>query len=84
MSFNVETTVPSATTSVTQEEKPNFIKSDRNSAKVEEDASSLVEDDWDNDPANPRNWSIGKKWLATAIVNTIASYIWLLRLVSLL
>ena len=83
MSFNVETTVPSATTTVTQEEKPNLIKSDRNSAKVEEDASSL-EDDWDNDPANPRNWSIGKKWLATAIVNTIASYIWLLRLVSLL
>ncbi|KAF8725112.1 hypothetical protein AX14_008314 [Amanita brunnescens Koide BX004] len=26
-------------------------------------------DDWDNDPDNARNWSLGKKWVAVAIVS---------------
>lgn len=78
MSISVESKVPSVTTSVTQEEK-----TDPNSAGKEETSSSL-EDDWEDDPANPRNWPIRKKWVATAIVNAIASYILLLRLIFLL
>ena len=27
-----------------------------------------VEDDWDTDPENARNWSAGKKWTAVCIV----------------
>ena len=86
MSLNVGTTlVPSAsvTTSVTQEEpeKTEFIESDRNPAGKVAETSSSLEDDWENDPANPRNWSIGKKWVVTAIVNAMTSYILLLRLI---
>ena len=29
-------------------------------------------DDWDNDPDNARNWSLGKKWVAVAIVCSLA------------
>ena len=74
MSVNV---VPSLTTSVTQEseEKHDLTKGDGNTADKVEEASSSLEDDWENDPANPRNWSIGKKWVATAIVTAIAFYI---------
>ena len=74
MSGNVETTVPSltTTTSVTQEEGTDLTNGDRNSAdEVEETSSSSLDDDWENDRANPRNWSIGKKWVVTAIVNAI-------------
>jgi hypothetical protein len=68
MSLNVETTVPSPTTSVTVEENTDLTNGDRNAAdKVEE----TLEDDWENDPANPRNWSMGQKWLCTAIVNAM-------------
>ena len=76
MSVNVEATVPSLTTSVTQEEKTDLTEGD---FKL---ADKVEEDDWENDPANPRNWSIGKKWTATAIVSTIASYILLSSLIS--
>ncbi|KAF8644914.1 hypothetical protein AX16_008197 [Volvariella volvacea WC 439] len=36
--------------------------------KVEE-AYENLEEDWENDPENPRNWSPGKKWTVVAIVS---------------
>lgn len=30
-------------------------------------------DDWENDPDNARNWSIGRKWVAVAIVCSLTS-----------
>ncbi|KXN93381.1 hypothetical protein AN958_00305 [Leucoagaricus sp. SymC.cos] len=36
--------------------------------KVQE-AAKNIEEDWENDPANARNWSFGKKWSAVAIVS---------------
>jgi len=36
--------------------------------KVEE-ALENVEDDWENDPDNARNWSFGRKWTAVSIVS---------------
>jgi hypothetical protein len=68
MSIPVETALPSVTTSVTQEEKADSIKSDHHSAGKLEKTSSALEDDWEIDPANPRNWSINQKWVATMIV----------------
>jgi hypothetical protein len=68
MSIPVETTLPSVTTSVTQEERADSIKSDHHSAGKLEKTSSALEDDWEKDPANPRNWSINQKWVATMIV----------------
>jgi hypothetical protein len=35
-----------------------------------DDSSSVDEEDWDNDPENPRNWSSGKKWTAVAIASS--------------
>ena len=31
-------------------------------------------DDWEDDPDNARNWSIGKKWVAVAIVCSPTSH----------
>jgi hypothetical protein len=48
-----------------------FVSSTPGHMSQEEDAESLEKDldkDWESDPANPRNWSAGKKWTATAIV----------------
>lgn len=28
-----------------------------------------LEDDWQDDPENPRNWSLSKKWTSTAVVS---------------
>ena len=28
-----------------------------------------LEDEWQHDPVNPRNWSLAKKWTATTIVS---------------
>ncbi|GLB42015.1 putative multidrug resistance protein 4 [Lyophyllum shimeji] len=36
--------------------------------KVEQ-AVENVEDDWENDPENARNWSFGKKWTAVSVVS---------------
>lgn len=33
-----------------------------------EEAIENLEDDWENDPQNARNWSFGQKWTAVAIV----------------
>jgi hypothetical protein len=30
--------------------------------------AEAVEDDWQDDPLNPRNWSWGKKWTSAAVV----------------
>ena len=86
MSVAVETTVPSVATSFTHAsgEKADSVKSDRNSAGKVEETSSDLEDDWENDSVNPRNWPIRKKWLATSIVNAIASYHILLALMIIL
>ena len=35
--------------------------------KIEKAVDNL-EDDWENDPENPRNWSTRKKWTAACIV----------------
>jgi hypothetical protein len=29
-----------------------------------------LEDEWEQDPANPRNWSLASKWTATTIVSS--------------
>ena len=78
--INVEsTTVPSSSTSITQPEEEktdlNLTKGDSNSAVRVEGNSSSLDFDWETDPANPRNWSIGKKWVATSIVNFIIPFI---------
>ena len=31
--------------------------------------SENFQDDWENDPANPRNWTPAKKWTATSIAS---------------
>jgi hypothetical protein len=31
------------------------------------------DDDWEHDPANPRNWSSAKKWTATMLVSCFPS-----------
>ncbi|KIJ70225.1 hypothetical protein HYDPIDRAFT_104912 [Hydnomerulius pinastri MD-312] len=36
--------------------------------KVEDEIEN-IEDDWEHDPINPRNWSSAKKWTATALVS---------------
>lgn len=33
-----------------------------------EEALERVEDDWADDPINPRNWSDGRKWTAAGVV----------------
>ena len=35
-----------------------------------EEAYENLEDDWQHDPHNPRNWSSGKKWLCVGIVRS--------------
>lgn len=61
--------------SVHSVENPDSTKGEPNSAEKIEETTSTLDDDWDTDPENPRNWPIGKKWVATAIVNAITSYI---------
>ncbi|KXN89327.1 hypothetical protein AN958_05825 [Leucoagaricus sp. SymC.cos] len=34
-----------------------------------EEAAENQDEDWENDPANARNWSLGKKWTAVAVVS---------------
>ncbi|CCL99688.1 uncharacterized protein FIBRA_01709 [Fibroporia radiculosa] len=34
-----------------------------------EEALENAEDDWAHDPANPRNWTLGKKWTTVAIIS---------------
>ncbi|KAF8155763.1 multidrug resistance protein 4 [Crassisporium funariophilum] len=34
-----------------------------------EEALENLEDDWENDPENARNWSVGKKWTAVVVVS---------------
>jgi hypothetical protein len=33
----------------------------------EQEALQISEDDWEHDPVNPRNWSLGKKWVRTFV-----------------
>lgn len=30
---------------------------------IKQEMEENSEDDWEHDPANPRNWSFGKKWV---------------------
>jgi hypothetical protein len=39
----------------------------------EEVDTESLDKDWESDPANPRNWSSGKKWAATVIVGVTIS-----------
>lgn len=41
--------------------------------KVEEEREN-IEDDWENDPENARNWSFGRKWTAVSIVRSRFQY----------
>lgn len=61
--------------------KTDLPKEDPSAADKVEETSSSLDDDWEIDPANPRNWPIGKKWVATAIVNPIIFFFLLLRLI---
>lgn len=45
---------------------------DRSSTGVEKQQQDDL-DDWENDPDNARNWSLGKKWIAVGIVCSLAS-----------
>ncbi|TFK38130.1 multidrug resistance protein 4 [Crucibulum laeve] len=52
--------------------RPTFLEGHGESALPEdkkEEAIENLEDDWENDPENARNWSSGKKWLAVCIVS---------------
>ena len=40
---------------------------------LQEEALENAEDDWEHDPINPRNWSVGKKWIMVAIVRFVPS-----------
>lgn len=35
---------------------------------VQEEPLENAEDDWTHDPQNPRNWSVGKKWVMVGVV----------------
>jgi len=37
--------------------------------------SGYSNDQWDNDPANPRQWSTPKKWLAMGIVRNLLLFV---------
>lgn len=34
----------------------------------EEEAEENTRDDWEDDPENPRNWSMSRKWICTSVV----------------
>lgn len=64
-----DTNVESRNSSTTHQE---VHEDSSNKLKVEATLESL-EDDWDKDPANPRNWSTRKKWVSTAVASILAS-----------
>ena len=39
----------------------------------EQEALENLEDDWEHDPVNPRNWSSGKKWVRTFVTIELLS-----------
>jgi len=38
---------------------------------IENKIDGKYDNGWEQDPANPRNWSLNKKWIATSIVSYI-------------
>ncbi|KAG2066879.1 multidrug resistance protein 4 [Suillus decipiens] len=59
---------------------PQLMRSEGQFAEVTNDTSDRkCQNDWEDDPANPRNWSSAKKWTSTAIV---AMYTFLAPLAS--
>jgi len=44
--------------------------SDNNLEDKIPDKFTQLEDEWQQDPANPRNWSPARKWTTTAIVSS--------------
>lgn len=40
-----------------------------------EEAVGNLEDDWENDPDNARNWSFEKKWTAVGIVGALTFFL---------
>ena len=75
MSLDVETIPPdthsiaSSLTRVGINEKAEIAK---DKIKV---ALENLDDDWEHDPENARNWSSGRKWQATASVSVLVLYI---------
>ncbi|KAF8817134.1 multidrug resistance protein 4 [Phlegmacium glaucopus] len=73
MSLNVEThSIHSPTSSVTEGENVDIPEGQGKSALPEEviqDVTQDLEDDWDNDPANARNWTWGQKWTAAGVLS---------------
>ena len=43
-------------------------------ASTVDKSENNLEENWENDPDNARNWPKGKKWTAVAIVRTVAFY----------
>ena len=74
-SLNIETLSPNAMShSYTSSESITHVAEseeiDGPKDKIE-DALGTLDVNWENDPDNARNWSIGRKWTAIAIVNTM-------------
>jgi len=69
MSLNVETHSPAS--SITQSEKVD-IPAGQGESSLPDKTLQNLDDEWEHDPANARNWSWKKKWTATAIVNAQA------------
>ncbi|KAF5381256.1 hypothetical protein D9615_008392 [Tricholomella constricta] len=51
---------------------PSLGRDDLAAPTPEKNLEKGLEDDWENDPANARNWSSGRKWTAAAIVSMYA------------
>ena len=60
------------------EHRPHFAEGHGESALPEdkiEEALENLEEDWENDPENPRNWSQKKKWTAVSAVRLHANFL---------
>jgi hypothetical protein len=49
-------------------ESPNIFPEHGESEALEDKFEETLEDDWENNPENARNWSSRKKWTAVCIV----------------
>jgi hypothetical protein len=45
-----------------------YLEHGHGDATLPEDEKYAVQDDWENNPANARNWSFRKKWTTVSIV----------------
>jgi len=52
-------------------ESPNTSPAHGESEALKDKFEESLEDDWENDPENARNWSSRKKWTAVCIVRRL-------------